>query len=80
MISDNKKRIQISLSKKTMEQMEIENKDTGLTKSVIIELALNDYFNKRKVIWSKQKKHSNLGGLSGNDVLLDCIGIVTHGW
>ena len=50
MISDNKRRIQISLSKKTMEQMEIENKDTGLTKSVIIELALNDYFNKRKVI------------------------------
>lgn len=30
--------------------MENETKDTGLTKSVIIELALNDYFNKRKVI------------------------------
>lgn len=46
MISGNKKRIQISLSKKTMENMENEIKDTGLTKSVIIELALNDYFNK----------------------------------
>lgn len=48
MISDIKKRIQISLSKQSMKRIELESESTGLTKSVIIELALNDYFKKMK--------------------------------
>ena len=46
MVSDSK-RLQISLSKQSTKRLEDVSKETGLTKSVIIELALNDYF-KRK--------------------------------
>ena len=44
MVSDSKKRLQISLSKQSTKRLEDVSKETGLTKSVIIELALNDYF------------------------------------
>lgn len=47
MVSDSKKRIQISLSKYATNQLELASEETGLTKSVIIELALNDYFKKK---------------------------------
>lgn len=48
MVSDTKKRLQISLSKQSTKRLEDTTKETGLTKSVIIELALNDYFSKQK--------------------------------
>ena len=50
------KRLQISLSKQSTKRLEDVSKETGLTKSVIIELALNDYFKKERVIRSKHKK------------------------
>ena len=48
MISRSKKRIQVSLSNLTMNDLETFANDNGIAKSLVIELALNDYFNKRK--------------------------------
>lgn len=48
MISRSKKRIQVSLSNLTMNDLEIFANNNGIAKSLVIELALNDYFNKRK--------------------------------
>jgi hypothetical protein len=48
MISRSKKRIQVSLSNLTMNDLETFANNNGIAKSLVIELALNDYFNKRK--------------------------------
>lgn len=49
MISRSKKRIQVSLSNLTMNELETFANSNGIAKSLVIELALNDYFNlKRK--------------------------------
>ena len=48
MISRSKKRIQVSLSNLTMNDLETFANNNGIAKSLVIKLALNDYFNKRK--------------------------------
>lgn len=48
MISRSKKRIQVSLSNLIMNDLETFANNNGIAKSLVIELALNDYFNKRK--------------------------------
>jgi hypothetical protein len=47
MISDTKKRIQVSLTLDTMERLEAYALSKGFNKSIIIELALDEYFSER---------------------------------
>ena len=47
MISDTKKRVQVSLTLDTMGKLEAYAKSEGLTKSTIIKLALDKYFSER---------------------------------
>jgi metal-responsive CopG/Arc/MetJ family transcriptional regulator len=47
MISRSKKRIQVSLSNLTMNELETFSNNNGIAKSLVIELALNDYFNRK---------------------------------
>lgn len=46
MISDTKKRVQVSLTLDTMKKLEAHAKSKGFTKSEIIELALEKFFRK----------------------------------
>lgn len=46
MISKNKKRLQVTLSGLTMKSLEVFAKKNNISKSIVIELALNDYFRK----------------------------------
>lgn len=46
MIRENKKRLQISLTKHALEQLESLAEKRGLSKSMTIELALYDFFRK----------------------------------
>lgn len=45
-MNETKKRMQISLTKNTFSELEKEYKKRGLQKSIIIELALIEYFRK----------------------------------
>jgi metal-responsive CopG/Arc/MetJ family transcriptional regulator len=47
MISDTKKRVQISLTLDTLKELEAYAKSDGFTKSAIIELALEKLFSER---------------------------------
>lgn len=47
MISDTKKRVQISLTLDTLKELESYAKSDGFTKSAIIELALEKLFSER---------------------------------
>lgn len=44
MVSETKKRIQVSLLTSTLDMLEADFEKSGLTKSNIIELALQEYF------------------------------------
>lgn len=43
-ISDNKQRVALSLKKDTVKKLNMISADSGFSKSVIIELALKNYF------------------------------------
>lgn len=47
MVSETKKRIQVSLLQSTLNLLEADFESSGLTKSNIIELALQEYFRKK---------------------------------
>lgn len=67
MISRSKKRIQVSLSNLTMNDLETFANNNGIAKSLVIELALNDYLIKERIIITTlkiKKKHS--GGVSSD--------------
>ena len=68
MISDTKKRVQVSLTLDTMKKLEAHAKSKGFTKSEIIELALEKIFRKgqRKLI-IKKDPFGCCGGADGVD-------------
>ena len=47
MISDTKKRVQVSLTLDTMKKLEAHAKSKGFTKSTIVKLALDQFFLER---------------------------------
>ncbi|MBK0348994.1 ribbon-helix-helix protein, CopG family [Aerococcaceae bacterium zg-ZJ1578] len=54
MAEEVKKRVQVTLSKTTVNELEQKSKEGGLSKSLIIEVALIEYFRKEKLIQSEK--------------------------